>query len=214
MICYERNCIFVHIPKTGGTSIEDAIWGPDRGRRSEKHLWMGMVDPLHNKYQTGGLQHLLATQIRAEVGEAVFDRCYRFAFVRNPWAKVVSQYYALKHRPKLAEHMGLARSCSFQDYVRCLARHHERHVQSCEQWRFVLDDDGSQLVDFLGRFETLAEDFRTVAHAIGLDHAVLPHAMKSSRLMPWRQHYDPQSTRLVAEIYARDIQLFGYDFFT
>lgn len=65
MISHTRRCIFVHIPKTGGTSVENLIWPMPR---TANDLWMGFRDNYHNKYQTGGLQHLLATQIRSEVG--------------------------------------------------------------------------------------------------------------------------------------------------
>jgi hypothetical protein len=81
MISDTLNCIFVHIPKSGGTSIEDVLWP---GARAESDLWMGSIDAYHNKYQTGGLQHLLARQIRQEVGVEKFSRCFRFSFVRNP----------------------------------------------------------------------------------------------------------------------------------
>ena len=83
MISHDKKCIFIHIPKCGGTSIEDVIWPKDRGR-SDEDLWMGFVSRFENKYQTGGLQHLLAWQVREEVGSDVFGAYYKFAFVRNP----------------------------------------------------------------------------------------------------------------------------------
>jgi hypothetical protein len=135
MIC-EKKCIFVHIPKTGGTSIEDSIWGPDWSQRTEEQLWMGVVRPGFNKYQSAGLQHLLASQIRQEAGTTTFAECFSFAFVRNPWDKVVSQFHYLGTRPVLRKYMGLGRWGSFASYVRILADHHDRHVQSFEQWRF------------------------------------------------------------------------------
>lgn len=72
MICHQNKCIFVHIPKTGGTSVEDLIW-KNKASRTTAHLWRGLVDAYNNKYQTGGLQHLLARHIRSEVGSEVFS---------------------------------------------------------------------------------------------------------------------------------------------
>ena len=70
MISHEKKCIFIHIPKCGGTSVEDVIWPKEQGR-TEDDLWMGFVSRFENKYQTGGLQHLLACQVREEVGSCL-----------------------------------------------------------------------------------------------------------------------------------------------
>lgn len=73
MIHYEKKCILVHIPRSGGTSIENAIWPPYR-ERTEKHLWMGFnKDTCYNKYQSGGLQHLFAKHIKEEVGNSIYQ---------------------------------------------------------------------------------------------------------------------------------------------
>ena len=83
VISHDKKCIFIHIPKCGGTSVEDVIWPKGKGR-TEEDLWMGFVNRFENKYQTGGLQHLLAWQVREEVGSDVFSDYYKFSFVRNP----------------------------------------------------------------------------------------------------------------------------------
>src|SRR5437764_1415016 len=89
------SCIFVHIPKCGGSSIETVLWP---GSRTVADLWMGFVDEFHNPHQTGGLQHLHAAQIRAEVGKQRFDAYLKFAFVRNPFDRIVSQFASMRER--------------------------------------------------------------------------------------------------------------------
>jgi hypothetical protein len=212
MISFDKQCIFVHIPKTGGTSIENAIWGSDWSKRTTDQLWMGNVRPGFNKYQSGGLQHLLATQIRQEVGQEKFDRYFKFSFVRNPWDKLVSQFLYLKTQPMLRDYMGVGRWTSFKKYVRILLDNHEMHVQSYEQWRFIYDDKGNRLVDFLGRFESLDDDFTRLTEKLGLKGLRLPHDMKSRQRKPYQMYYDDRTAELVLYLYARDVELFDYQF--
>ena len=86
MISNKHKCIFIHIPKCGGASVEDVLFKPIK-ERTTKDLWM-----FPSKYQTGGLQHLMASHIIEEVGEDIFKEYFKFSFVRNPWDKMVSQF--------------------------------------------------------------------------------------------------------------------------
>ena len=209
MICHDNKCIFVHIPKTGGSSIENVIWGSDWSKRTTEQLWMGAVRPGFNKYQSGGLQHLLAAQIRREVGARVFDSFFKFSFVRNPWSKVVSQFCYIKTREDLLRFMGMTRWTSFRKYLDLIEK--IEHVQSCEQWRFLEGDNGQCLVDFVGRFENLQEDFERVAGKLGLGSVNLPHEMKRGG-GSYQSFYNSRTRDKVARIYQKDIELFGYTF--
>ncbi len=80
------------------------------------------------------------------------------------------------------------------------------------QHQFILDDNGHLLVDFVGRFENLQDDFVYVCQRIGLPHLSLPHVNASHRRPDYRSYYNEYTKHLVEEYFRRDIELFGYSF--
>lgn len=207
MISHRYRCIFIHIPKTGGTSIEDVIWP---GPRSEAELWMGFVKPFRNKYQTGGLQHLKARQIREEVGAEAFASYFKFAIVRNPWDKVISQWSYLRLRKDLQDYLGVSADAPLGRYLDAISG--SDHVQVMPQADFILDENDRPLVDMIGRFETLEADAGRVFERIGLTDVMLPHTTRSTRDRDYRIYFDDETRQRVAELYGRDIARFGYEF--
>jgi hypothetical protein len=206
MISHELRCIFVHIPKTGGTSMEDVIWPRPR---TEEDLWMGFVSARGNKYQTGGLQHLLARQIRQEVGHEIFRDYFKFAVVRNPWDRAVSQFCYTRLRTDLHALIGMTAETSFSDYLALIER--REHVQWLPQFDFLHDADGSILVDFVGRFERLEQDAGSIFSRLCLEAKTLPHTNASDR-RPYREYFDASSKRRIERLYGQDIEAFGYEF--
>lgn len=207
MISHARRCIFIHIPKTAGDSVEWAIWG---SRRTEAELFGGFVTKLGNKYQTGGLQHLLARQVRQEVGEATFAAYFSFTVVRNPWDRAVSQYAFMRRRADLRTLIGMPEGASFAEYLDRTAG--TEHVQWMPQLPFIEDADGQRLVEVIARFETLREDMAPIFARIGMPGAVLPHRNASAREADYRDYYSAATRRVVALRYGADIEAFGYRF--
>ncbi len=205
MISYSHKCIFVHIPKTGGTSLSDIVW--PRHKRVESDLWMGFVDDYHNKYQTGGLQHLRATQIRQEVGDAVFEEFYKFAIVRDPWDKAVSQYAFMKKRQDLRDFIGMKEGDTFKAYLSLIQK--RAHVQWMPQRDFLYDDSGRLMVDFVGRFESFDDDVRGILAHLGIGGIEIPHMNKSMR-RDLSNYYDDEALEVVRSLYQADIETFGY----
>lgn len=206
MISDQYRCIFVHIPRTGGTSIEDVIWPKER---TERDLWMGFRDRYHNKYQTGGLQHLLARQIRQEVGQRRFDIYFKFSFVRNPFDRAISQFSYMRRRDDLREFIGMGEHDDFEKYLHLIRD--KKHVQWEEQWRFVYEASAC-LMDFVARFENIDADAAVILSRLGIDGAVLPHRNKSDRRVDYRAYYNDHTKNLVAKMYEKDLELFGYRF--
>jgi hypothetical protein len=78
------NLIFLHIPKTAGTSIEQSL----NQNGGPMHLWS-----LYGSTPMHALQHLTYDGVRERVGEETFSAAKKFAIVRNPWTRVVSDYH-------------------------------------------------------------------------------------------------------------------------
>ncbi|OGT80595.1 MAG: hypothetical protein A3H91_16935 [Gammaproteobacteria bacterium RIFCSPLOWO2_02_FULL_61_13] len=206
MISHEKKCIFIHIPKCGGGSVENLIWGWPR-RTSD--LWMGFVSEYHNKYQTGGLQHLLGTQIRQEFGNEIFSAYFKFAIVRNPWDRLYSQYHYMKQRRDLREFIGMNEQDDFKRYLELIQR--RNHVQWEHQCRFICDENGEFLVDFLGRFENFDNDVGVILNRLGMEPRELPRVNRTEH-GPYYEAYDAEDIDLVGSLYRDDIRLLAYTF--
>jgi hypothetical protein len=209
---HELRCIFVHIPKTGGTSIERTLdmFGDWRIEDAERMFGLIASPVLRSQGVTANhLQHLAATELRDLLGSD-FDAYFKFSFVRNPWDRFVSSFG--KKDPNLvqcAASLGIQLAgVDFKDYVRLTRGLRHPHLQP--QCEFLFDRNGKSLVDFIGRFETLVEDYGAVARRLGLQ-LVLPHH-NASEHSPYRSYYDDADRDEIASRYARDIQVFGYRF--
>lgn len=183
---YLQNYLFIHINKTGGRSIETAL---------------GCV-----------YEHKTARQKRREMGAEVWADKFTFAFVRNPWDRVVSQY-SYRHRTGQEEHVG--RDLSFDAWVRAVYGEQEKPVGANDvlflpQSDWVTDEAGEYLVDFVGRFERFEDDFQHVCDRIGVTKS-LPHKNKSSR-GHYRTYYTDETAGIVARYFAEDIDRFDYSF--
>jgi hypothetical protein len=73
--------------------------------------------------------------------------------------------------------------------------------------------DGKVAVDFLGRYETLNQDFHKALADIGISAGPLPTANASDKPRDrYREFYNDTTRKLVAEWYALEIAEQGYEF--
>ncbi len=191
----DAGIIFIHVPRTAGTSFSNALYG------------------MHINHFT--IREMLPLLAADAAGLA------RFAIVRNPWDRAVSAW-ALTRAGRSSDGVAHVRSAAryqipefrtFEHFVHDWLAHRnlaEGDVVFRAQSDFLLDKDARLAVDHLGRFEDLALTERWLRER----HPVmrpLPHLNQAPR-HPYRMHYTAASRDAVAQIYARDIDLFGYDF--
>jgi len=209
LLSYDPAFLFIHIDKSAGSSIQLALQ-PDAPKKSEYGLrrrlvWLGRLNRL-------GLYRLLefpehATGLAAErcLPASLFASLFKFAFVRNPWDRLVSRYAFLLRSTDHPRHSLISGMKDFSDYVAW-----EISRGKMFQHTYVTDARGELLVDFIGYYERLQEDFAKVCVRLGV-RAELPRANTSSH-RDYRTYYTPATRELVAKHFQRDIELFGYTF--
>jgi hypothetical protein len=202
MISDNPDWIFVHVQKTGGDAVRTAL-GLDRA---------------------DARKHFLARELRDLYGQAVWDSCFKFAFVRNPWDRLVSWWSMIDnarelvnplHSPNHFFHYVLERAHSFEEFLsRCtdeiVDTDGRKHIFR-NQIDYLVDENGAVIVDFIGRFERLQEGFNQVAARLGQTASELPRT-NTSRHAQYTEYYTSAMVEDVGRLYARDIEAFGYRF--
>jgi len=197
MISHKHKFIFIHINKTGGSSIERAI-DPSIPTHNNKTNRVCPSATVGNTYHE--TKHFPARKMWANHPDC-FDLYFKFTFVRNPWATEASLYNWFKF-------IGVARGTklSFKEFL------YQRVKLKRMGFRIMLGNSKQySLMDYIGRFENLQEDFNIICDKIGIPQQQLPHKNKIKH-KHYTEYYDDETRQIVAEKYAEDIEYFGYKF--
>ena len=164
-----------------------------------------------------------------DAGTQLYPGLYTFAFVRNPWDRLVSCYRD-KIRGEvddftnfsesgvahcLARFDAFSANMSFEQFVRAVASipdtEADEHFRS--QYDYLTNEAGDIAADFIGRYENLASDFQHVAQAIGLPSNInLPRLQAAAKPIDYTEFFKPDTRNIVATRFARDVELFSYQF--
>lgn len=217
MYSSEHQCLFIHIPKTAGTSIEKKLGHfTDLKRNVQDHRTFCEFEPYSWGLLKGflfggnlGLARKIRNGFRGQESPSKeeFHGAFKFTFVRNPWARVFSWYRNAVGDEFHRQNLGISADCSFGDFL----TDHPNQWALRPQLYWLLDSGGKLSLDFIGKFENLAQDFEKVAREIGLEDPHLPHLI-SGNGGSYREAFNDQSREWVAKKYAEEIQLFGYSF--
>lgn len=184
MINHKHKCIFLHVPKTGGTSIRDAVFGSNlRGN----HMSWEQAKEAYTQY---------------------WDDYFKFTFVRNPWDRVYSIFSYYQMGMKITSVKNGVIPDNFKIFI---GRHDEylsRLGLAYNQTDFIGDE-----MDFIGRFENLNSDYFKICKRLSiLNPRTLRGLKQSERKADYKTVYNKETIAVVESIFSRDIEKFEYTF--
>lgn len=217
ILSHTHGFIFIHVAKTGGRSVNLTLAKhcPSRERFNTRKL-----NPNVNT-----LGRRIALEVRERTSQDKWNAYFKFAFVRNPWDRALSTFKHIKFSREMSARGKMdylhtianalridPSSLTFDTYVRAVLR--DRVFDNYhwdKQIHCFTDESNQNLLDFIGRFESLQADFDTACEHIGLPKTKLPRHNKTEH-SHYSTYYSPQTAQIVADLYREDIEMFGYQF--
>lgn len=203
--------IYIHIQKTAGTSLENILI--NNYSSSLTTHWHG-----RHGHASSGIK---------EIGQKEWNNHYSFAFVRNPWDRMVSWYSMIQEaKKKLAPNEQfksslwnsvIDNSYDFDSFlVNCTNIIQDRRSSKSfafNQVDYISDSKGKVIVSFVGRFENLSDDMRNILKQLNLDKEIkiLPK-LNTSQHEHYSNYYTDKTKDLIAKRFKRDIEAFDYCF--
>ena len=201
---FERNFIFIHIFKTAGNSVRKAM------RMDPKELIGGHVD----------IRAVKNSLKRMDL-ETFFENAVKFTFVRNPFDWLVSTYHHMhrsgegyRQAPVKEQDMSFSEGLRF--IVLDLMQREQIAASNKYQtlYEFVMDENGENIMDFIGRVENLETDVKHLCDVIGIRYEGVPRLnVRGDRTeLSYRNYYSSDDRKLVEKYFSRDLEFFEYAF--
>lgn len=151
---------------------------------------------------------------------SLYSQFFKFTFVRNPWDRLLSTFthlLAAANEPVWhVPHLYVSRFPNFESFVLALEHPNEHrkllrfiHFRPQVDW-LTMPGSNKITIDFVGRYENLAEDFGSIAARFEVS-TELPK-VNASRHPGYREVYSQRMRDIVAELYGQDIETLRYRF--
>lgn len=188
----KHNCIFIHIPKAAGTSVLHALSG------STKHIQR---------------DHCSAFNFKS-ADKRRFDRSFKFAFVRHPVDRLLSVHRYLLSGGNGTNNTRLSKLINseysqFDDFVLGYLDTMRLHTEVLfrPQFSFLCNEYYEVMVDFVGKYEKINQDFEVIANKLNLN-ATLPKSNVSK--VSNTSDVSAKVREKITNLYSKDFELFDY----
>ena len=205
MISHRFKCVYIHIPKTGGQSIE-SVFVEQHGLTWETRAPLLLRPCDDRRFGPKFLAHLTAAEYvtLGHLSPQDWDEYFTFGSIRNPWDRMLSTYRYLNPD-----------NVSFPIWLTTTARRRfeKGHYFFRSQADYLCDTEGKVIVDQVLRLEDFPDAFDAVRERLRIPGRGLPRVNVSHHqptLTP-EAVYDRETEEFVADMYARDLALWHYD---
>lgn len=187
MIFHDLKTVFIHVERTGGVSIRKHLL------EYETHFrrW-----PQTKHFSSAEIQNLLQ-------GWDIWNNYFKFAFVRNPYDRLVSWYHACwYHHEWISD---IAKYMRNYDSLDLLIHDNKPHSQITRS-----QYDMTKGIDFIGRFENYEVDIQKICNKIGIPK--LNRKENSTKHKHYSVYYTLETRKIVTNWFKKDLEKFNYEF--
>jgi len=207
MINKALKTIFIHIPRTAGSSVEIALG------RTKKHGWGRAHRDILFGWDSIFKIHLQHATIKELIDFRLVNKnnladYFKFTIVRNPWERAVSDFVWLNIDDTFRNY--LLQKGKFEYIAKNKSSKDTRYDHFRPQADFIFYTDNN-LMDFVAKYETLQKDWNKICSNIGLKITTLGHT-KQTKHKHYSTYYDSETKKLVEKLYQKDIDIFNYTF--
>jgi hypothetical protein len=209
------NVLFIHIPKTAGTSVEKQLYNLEdpyyRWTVESFFSWNYDHKTIDHNGRAYSFQYYTFGDFEEVLGQEKLNSFKMiFTIVRNPYEKLVSEFYyycMIKKTIINTENLSDLQQ-QFEVFCRQLISGQIKDDNyQLSQYEYLKNHNGivDQRIKIL-RYETLVKDLKEY---LNLD--LHYHELESNRTFKYKDHYNAICQQLVADHYALDFKTFGYD---
>jgi hypothetical protein len=198
VLCREKKCIFIHIPKTGGTSIEQFIKDHDRNIL----LLLGVKN-------NRSLQHLLASEVKL-IAPYLYKKYYKFSIVRNPYDRLLSEYY-WNPTINLAYKSGKSKK-EFLNSITDIIKNNKYYDNIYNdhfipQYYFLYNNNNKLLVNQIFKYEDLDWVSKYLKKKLNINRD-FPYLNKNNIE---KENWNDEEKEIIYNLYKNDFLYFGYN---
>jgi len=214
MISLQNNFLFIHVPKTGGSSIQTLLKKYSEDQLVPVGKGEEGFEISNAKYNI--TKHSTLSHYKSVLDSKTYSKLFKFAIIRNPYERMISYYFSphwcgniewnknaflrlIKKTPTLRHYI-----CETSLIAKQFS-HLGINININKKRK--IDSD----IDFLMKFEHLEDDFKLVCEKLGIPYSPIPKIYASNRLH-YSEYYDDHLKYVVYNKFIEEITYGNYNF--